>query len=80
MAQGMRALTQGSPRLNLSTSTATMAILSAIAAFTGFSGTPSQPKVTAPSVMLWATVNAVMVLNSIQRLPTSHINPSTNSR
>ena len=41
-------------------------MLSAIAASTGGDGTSTRPSVARASVMLWASVNAVMVLISIQ--------------
>ena len=55
-------------------------MLSAIAASTGRDGTVTKPSVASASVMLCASVNAVMVLISIQGPRTSRSSPQTNSR
>ena len=52
----------------------------AMAASTGRDGTFTTPRVASPSVILWATVNAVMVFTSIQGPFTMSSRPSTNSR
>ena len=52
----------------------------AMTALSGSSGTRANPKVAMPSVMLWATVNAVIVLINIIGLETINSSPSTKSR
>ena len=55
-------------------------MLSAIAAFSGSAGASAYPSVAMASVMLCATVNAVIVFTSIQLPFTISSSPSTNSR
>jgi hypothetical protein len=55
-------------------------MLSAITASTGADGTFTKPSVASASVMLWASVNAVIVFTSKPTPRTMSTRASTNSR
>ena len=55
-------------------------MLSAIAALRGGSGALAYPSVAIARVMLWATVNDVIVFTSVQRSETIRSSPRTKSR